>query len=95
MMRSELSRWYKGEAPNLRLFVRAHRHRCMGVFIAPDIHAWTAPAWQLRTAYAYQKSIVTLPHIGYLLVEWDGKDIVVKPRLYKIPLPHVEVIDAD
>lgn len=95
MQLSELTRWYKKEAPNVRLTVRAHRHRCIGVFIAPDIQAWTVPAWQVRTAYAHQKSIVTLPHIGYLLIEWDGKDIVVKPRLYKIPLPHVEVAGAN
>lgn len=95
MLLSELSRWYKTEVPNVRLSVWAHRHRCIGVFIAPDIQAWTTPCWQLKTAYAHQRSIVTLPHIGYLLVEWDGKDIVVKPRLYKIPLPHVEVARAD
>lgn len=95
MMLSEHSRWYKEKAPNVRLYVRAHRHRCIGIFIAPDVQAWTVPCWQLKTAYAHQKSIVTLPHIGYILVEWDGKDIVVKPRLYKIPLPHVEVARAD
>ena len=95
MLLSELTRWYKDVSPNVRLTVRAHRHRCIGIYIAPDIHAWTTPCWQLKTAYAYQKSIVTLPHIGYLLIEWDGKDIVIKPRLYTVPLPHVEVFNAD
>jgi len=94
MLLSELGRWYKKEAPNVRLTVRAHRHRCIGVFIAPDIQAWTAPAWQVKTAYAHQKSIVTLPHIGYLLIEWDGKDIVVKPRMRAVPPPGVIVLEA-
>lgn len=89
MQLSELGRWYKQNAPNIRLTARAHRHRCIGIFIAPDVQAWTVPCWQLKTAYAHQRSIVTLPHIGYLLVEWDGTDIVVKPRLYAIPPPLV------
>ena len=90
MKMSELQRWWKGQSPNLRLTVRAHRHRCMGIFIAPDIAAWTAPCWQLPTAYAHQHSIVTLPHIGWLQIDWNGQDLVVLPRLYRIPLPHVE-----
>lgn len=87
MQRSELTRWFKAEAPDIRLTVRAHRHRCIGIFIAPDSWAWTAPSWQLKTAYAHQKSIVTLPHIGFLIIDWNGKDIIVKPRLYKLPPP--------
>jgi len=89
MLLSELGRWYKKEAPDVRLTVRAHRHRCIGVFIAPDIQAWTVPAWQMKTAYAHQKAIVTLPHIGYLIVEWDGDDIVVKPRMRPVPPPNI------
>jgi len=96
MKRSEEARWYGAEGLRTKLFVRAHRHRCAGVFVAPDLQAYTIPAWQLRTAYAFKRSIVTLPHIGYMVVEWDGKDILVKPRLYTIPLPHTEeVVRAD
>ena len=94
MLLSELTRWYKKEAPNVRITVRAHRHRCIGVFIAPDMQAWTVPSWQVKTAYAHQKSIVTLPHIGYILIEWDGKDIVVKPKMYPVPPPDIVVLKA-
>lgn len=92
MLLSELTRWYKTQAPNVRITVRAHRHRCIGIFIAPDMQAWTVPSWQVKTAYAHQKSIVTLPHIGYILIEWDGRDIVVKPRMEPVPLPYIHVL---
>jgi len=90
MMLSEQARMYKKKAPNVRLVVRAHRHRCIGVWVAPDLQVWTTGTWQLRTAYAYKKGMVTYPHLSYLMIEWDGKDLVVKPRIYSPPLPHIE-----
>lgn len=88
---AELWRFYGLRAPNLRMVVRSHRHRFIYVKAPPDIHVAVTPAWQLKTAFAYKKASSMLPEIGYLVLEWDGLDLVVRERIFELPDLHVEV----
>ena len=81
----ELYQQFAGTAPNVKMIVRSHRHRFVYVQIPYDQHALVLPGWQLKTAYAYKKAAPQLPQIGYAWIEWDGTDITVRPRLYKLP----------
>ncbi len=90
-LKSEYDRVYGSEHPNIKMLIRSHRHRFIYVEAPPDIHALVTPAWQLKTAFSY-KMPPLLPQIGYVIVEWDGCDIVVKDRIFKLPLPHIERI---
>lgn len=92
---SELWRFYGREAPNVRMVVRSHRHRLIHVQAPPDLQVVVTPGWQLKTAFAHKRSTSMLPQIGWVLVEWDGKDLVVKPRVYSLPALSVEHLDAD
>ena len=92
---SELSRFFGGLAPNVRLVTRSHRHRFAHGYVAPDTQVFVTPGWQLKTAFAFKKGASLLPQIGWVLVEWDGRDLTVKPRLYPLPALAVERIDAD
>lgn len=87
---AELVRNYGEQAPNVRMVVRAHRHRFCHVHVAPDVHALVVPCWQFKTALAHKKVSASVPQIGWVLVEWDGRDLVVKERIYQLPAPHVE-----
>lgn len=89
---AELWRFYGQRAPNLRMVVRSHRHRFIYVKAPPDIHVAVTPAWQLKTAFAYKKAASMLPEIGYLVIEWDGVDLVVKERIFELPDLHVEMV---
>lgn len=88
---SELHRFYGDRAPNLRMVVRSHRHRNIEVKAPPDIHAVVTPAWQLKNAFGYKKAASMLPQIGYLIIEWDGQDLMVRDRIFDLPELHVEV----
>ncbi len=90
LMLSELWRFYGSKAPNVRMVVRSHRHRYIHVDAPPDIQVVVTPSWQLKTAFSYKRASSMLPEIGYVLVEWDGKDLVVKPRIYQLPALRVE-----
>ena len=92
---SELWREYADKMPNVRLVVRSHRHRFVHVQVPPDLQVVVTPGWQLKTAYAHKKATSMLPQVGWVLVEYDGKDVVVKPRTYKLPALHVEPAYAD
>jgi len=92
MQLAELDRFYGQRAPNVRMTVRSHRHRYIYVHAPPDIHVAVTPAWQLKTAFAYKKSSGMLPQIGYVIIEWDGEDLVVKPRIFDLPDLHVEAL---
>lgn len=92
LMLSELWRFFGSEAPNVRMVVRSHRHRYIHVDAPPDIQVVVTPAWQLKTAFAHKKAASMLPEIGWVLIEWDGKDLVVKPRIYQLPALKVEAI---
>ena len=87
---SELWRMYGKSAPNLRMIVRSHRHRHIYIAAPPDIHVAVTPCWQLKTALGYKKALSMLPHIGYIIIDWDGTDIQVRPRLFELPPLHVE-----
>lgn len=91
MQLAELYRFYGDRAPNVRMVVRAHRHRFIHIHAPPDIHVAVTPAWQLKTAFAHKKASSMLPQIGYVIIEWDGKDLLVKPRIFELPDLHVEV----
>jgi hypothetical protein len=89
---SELWRFYGKRAPNLRMVIRSHRHRHIHVDAPPDIHALVTPAWQLKTAFAHKKAASMVPQVGYVIIEWDGLDLVPKKRVFALPDLHVEVI---
>ncbi len=86
----ELARSFKDQAPNVKLIVRAHRHRMIYVQAPPDIGALVLPGWQLRTSYVYKKASAMLPQLGYAWIEWDGSDLVVKPRMFDLPALRTE-----
>lgn len=92
MLLAELWRFYGERAPNVRMVVRSHRHRFIYVNAPPDIHVVVTPAWQLKTAFAHRRASAMLPQIGYVVIEWDGADLMVKPRLFELPDLHVEVL---
>lgn len=93
LLLAELARFYGDRAPDVRMVVRSHRHRFIYVLAPPDIHVAVTPAWQLKTAFAYKKAASMVPEIGYMIVEWDGQDLVVKPRIFALPDQHVEGIE--
>lgn len=90
MQVAELVRFFETRAPNVKMAVRAHRHRYVHVDVPPDLHAVVCPGWQLKTGFGYKVAHAMLPQIGYVVIEWDGKDLVVKPRLFQLPDIHVE-----
>jgi len=92
LLLAELSRFYGDRAPDVRMVVRSHRHRFIYVLAPPDIHVAVTPAWQLKTAFAHKKASSMVPEIGYLVVEWDGEEMVVRPRIFQLPDQHVEVV---
>lgn len=89
---SELWRFYGDRSPNLRMVVRSHRHRFIEVHAPPDLQVFVTPAWQLKTAFAHKRAASMLPQIGWVLLEWDGRDLVVRPRIYSLPDLHVETV---
>jgi len=93
MQLAELARFYGDQAPNVRLVVRSHRHRFIHVQAPPDLQTFVTPAWQLKTAFAHKKASAMLPQVGWVLVEWDGQDLVVKPRIYNLPALHIERLE--
>lgn len=89
---AELWRFYGADAPNVRMVVRSHRHRFIHVQAPPDFQVFVTPGWQLKTAFAHKRASAMLPQIGYVVVDWDGADLVVKPRIYQLPPLHVEAL---
>ena len=89
---AELWRFYGADAPNLRLIGRSHRHRVIHVQAPPDLQVFVTPAWQLKTAFVHKKASAMLPQVGWCLFEYDGSDIVVKARIYRLPQLHIETV---
>lgn len=85
LLLAEMWRFYADRAPNVRMVVRSHRHRFIYVLAPPDIHVVVTPGWQLKTAFAHKKATSMLPEIGYVIIEWDGRDLTVKPRIFDLP----------
>lgn len=92
MLLAELWRFFGQAGPNVRAVVRSHRHRCIHIDVPPGIHVVVTPAWQLKTAFLYKKSSSMLPQIGYVILEWDGFDLLVRKRIFPLPAQHVEAI---
>lgn len=90
MQLAELWRFYGERAPNVRMVVRSHRHRFIHVDAPPDIHVVVTPAWQLKTAFAHKRATSMVPQIGYVIIEWDGQELSVRPRIFALPDLHVE-----
>lgn len=84
---------YTVDSPNIKVVVRAHRHRSVVVGVPPGIWGAVTPCWQYQSEYARQKGLTLWPHIGWLLIQYDGKDVVIKPRTYTGPGIRVEVIE--
>jgi hypothetical protein len=92
MQLAELWRFYGEHAPNVRLVARSHRHRFVHVQAPPDLQVFVTPAWQLKTAFSHKRASSMLPQIGWVVVDWDGAELVVKPRIYPLPRLHVEAL---
>lgn len=92
MQLAELWRFYGERAPNVRMVVRSHRHRYIHVDAPPDIHVVVTPAWQLKTAFGYKRATAMVPQIGYVVIEWDGQELLVRPRIFALPDLHVETV---
>ena len=89
MQLAELARMYGTDAPQVRLVVRSHRHRYIHVDTG-DMQVVVTPGWQLRTAYAYRRGGVQLPHIGWLLITVEDGELWVRPRRYRLPALRIE-----
>ena len=91
MFLAELWRFFGKQAPNVKMTVRSHRHRFIHVDVPPNLHALVTPSWQLKTAFGYQVASSMLPIIGYNIVEYDGREIIVRKRIFPLPLEYVHV----
>jgi len=85
-------RRYTSDSPDVKVVVRAHRHRSVVVGVPPDIWGAVVPCWQYQSEYSRQRGMTLWPHIGWMLIQWDGQDIVIKPRTYTGPQIRVEVV---
>jgi hypothetical protein len=92
LLLAEIWRFFGQKGPNVRAVVRSHRHRFIAVDAPPDIHAVVTPAWQLKGAFSYKKATSMMPEIGFVILEWDGVDLIVRKRIYQLPEQHVEVM---
>ncbi len=92
LMLSELWRFFGDKAPNMRMAVRSHRHRYIHIDAPPDLQVVVTPSWQLKTAFSYKRATSMLPIVGYVMLEWDGRDLVCKPRIFPLPALRVEGI---
>jgi len=87
---AELNRFFDKAAPNVKMTVRSHRHRYIHVDVPPNLHAIVTAGWQLKTGFAFKVASSMIPQVGYVVIDWDGKDLLVKPRLFQLPARHVE-----
>ena len=90
LLLSEVKRFQGSLGPRIKGIVRSHRHRSIYVNAPPDMHALVTPAWQLKTSFSYKVSSSMLPQIGYAIIDYDGTDIIVRPRIFPLPDIHVE-----
>jgi hypothetical protein len=80
---TESGRWHE-RVPDI--IVRAHRHRNIAIRI-PTVNgygiAFTTPAWQLKTPFAYRvQSRMSAPQIGLSLVRVGDEDIFDRHRVF-------------
>lgn len=91
MFLAELWRFFGKAAPNVKLAVRSHRHRYIHVDVPPNLHAVVTPGYQLKTAFGYKRAAAMLPIVGYVILEYDGREIIVRKRLFPLPPEYVHV----
>ena len=71
--------------------LRSHVHACNALQDKAGRWMATAPAWQLKTAFAHKVAPGSLPDIGGLLLTLDeDQKLEVRKKLYPLPLPRVE-----
>jgi hypothetical protein len=84
----EASQWGR---PLPDVFVRSHRHRFIEVPLPTKegrrIRAVITPSWQLRTPFVERIDRMRMPHIGGVVFKVEGKECLVKERLYPLPDP--------
>jgi hypothetical protein len=88
---AELWRFFGKAAPNVKLAARSHRHRYIHVDLPPNLHAVVTPGFQLKTAFSYKRASAMLPIVGYVVLEYDGREILVKRRIFPLPVEYVHV----
>jgi hypothetical protein len=91
MFLAELWRFFGKAAPNVKVAVRAHRHRYIHVDLPPNLHAVVTPGFQLKTAFSYKRAAAMLPIIGYVILEYDGREVIVRKRIFPLPPEYVHV----
>jgi hypothetical protein len=91
MFLAELWRFFGKAAPNVRMVVRSHRHRYIHVDVPPNLRAVVTPGWQLKTAFSYKRAGAMLPIVGYVVIEYDGQEIIVRKRTFPLPAEYVHV----
>jgi hypothetical protein len=94
-MIGEMVRNWPGDSPNLKMIVRAHRHRGVHVQLPPDLHAMVVPAWQMSTAFADKRMPGLLPQVGYGLIEVRRGRIFADVRTFALPRPAVQRIGVE
>jgi hypothetical protein len=89
VLESELVRIYGGQAPDVELTVRAHRHRCIRVEKPPHVNVLVLPCWQLKGEFGFKVGSGSLPDIGYAIIR-GGERLTVEPVIYQLPRVHIE-----
>ena len=91
MFLAELWRFFGKAAPNVRVAVRSHRHRFIHVDVPPNLHVVVTPGYQLKTAFGFKRAAAMLPIVGYVILEYDGDEIIVRKRIFPLPTEYVHV----
>lgn len=89
---TELNRYYGRGMPNLKAIVRSHRHRGVALQVPPRLHAIVTPGWQLKTEFGYKNMTSSLPHIGYVVIDYDGEKLIPDLKDFPLPKPAIEVV---
>lgn len=93
-MIGEMVRQWPQDTPNLKMVVRAHRHRGVHVQLPPDLHAMVVPGWQLGTAFADKKMPGLLPQVGYGLIECRRGRLLADVRTFQLPRPAIQRVEV-
>jgi len=54
--------------------IRSHRHRFCAVSFADSMGICT-PSWKVKSVYSVERGILSLPNIGWIIIETDEKEI--------------------
>lgn len=90
-LRADLQRaWGQSAAPDVRVIVRAHRHRFFAIEDSAGWRALTIPPWQLKTSYAYARATWSVSQIGYVILRSDSHGVDDTARLFRLPRARIE-----